>query len=236
MRIITSRCKLTRLIAGALTALFAMGMAGSASAGGIALGGTRVIYPQGDKQASLAIINSSTNTTFLIQSWVSNAEGAKSADFVITPPLFVIHPKKENTLRIMYVGPDLPVDRESVFYLNSKAIPSVEKNKLSGNTLQIATQSVIKLFIRPKKLPSLSIDAPKTLTCSVTNGKVTITNPSPYYVSLVQFFVGNTQLANNMVAPNNNLVVEIPGGGTGSVRFQTVNDFGANTPVQSCAK
>lgn len=64
MRIITSRCKLTRLIAGALTALFAMGMAGSASAGGIALGGTRVIYPQGDKQASLAIINSSTNTTF----------------------------------------------------------------------------------------------------------------------------------------------------------------------------
>lgn len=46
MRIITSRCKLTRLIAGALTALFAMGMAGSASAGGIALGGTRVIYPR----------------------------------------------------------------------------------------------------------------------------------------------------------------------------------------------
>ncbi|MFB4461452.1 molecular chaperone FimC, partial [Enterobacter hormaechei subsp. steigerwaltii] len=56
MRIITSRCKLTCLIAGALTALFAMGVAGSASAGGIALGGTRVIYPQGDKQASLAII------------------------------------------------------------------------------------------------------------------------------------------------------------------------------------
>ncbi|WP_164720208.1 fimbria/pilus periplasmic chaperone, partial [Enterobacter hormaechei] len=99
MRIITSRCKLTRLIAGALTALCAIGISSSASAGGIALGGTRVIYPQGDKQASLAIINSSTNTTFLIQSWVSNAEGAKSADFVITPPLFVIHPKKENTLR-----------------------------------------------------------------------------------------------------------------------------------------
>ncbi|AXA00289.1 hypothetical protein QAA93_14315 [Enterobacter hormaechei] len=53
---------------------------------------------------------------------------------------------------------------------------------------------------------------------------------------MVQFFVGSTQLANNMVAPKNNLVVEIPGGGTGSVRFQTVNDFGANTPVQSCAK
>lgn len=86
----------------------------------------------------------------------------------------------------MYVGPDLPVDRESVFYLNSKAIPSVEKNKLSGNTLQIATQSVIKLFIRPKKLPSLSIDAPKTLTCSVTNGK------SHYYQSIALLrFVGS---------------------------------------------
>lgn len=77
-------------------------------AGGIALGSTRVIYPQGSKQVSLPVINSSDSNVFLIQSWISNADGSRTSDFIMTPPLFVIQPKKENLLRIMYVGPSLP--------------------------------------------------------------------------------------------------------------------------------
>jgi P pilus assembly chaperone PapD len=204
------------------------------AAGGIALGATRVIYGQGDKQVSLPIINSSDSNAFLIQSWVSNERGEKVADFVLTPPLFVIHPKKENTLRIMYVGGPLWADRESVFYLNSKAIPSVAKSELNGNTLQIATQSVIKLFVRPKNLPSRAVDAPKSLTCKVGNGNVTVNNPSPYYVSLVQFYVDGKKIPNSMVPPMGSLTMAVPGGATGVVSFQTVNDFGANTAKQDC--
>lgn len=88
----------------------------------------------------------------------------------------------------MYVGPSLPTDRESVFYLNSKAIPSVDKNKLTGNSLQIATQSVIKLFIRPKNLAEAPAHAPSTLRCRNERGQLTITNPSPYYVSMVELY------------------------------------------------
>ncbi|SUH11200.1 fimbrial chaperone protein BcfB [Salmonella enterica subsp. enterica] len=68
----------------------------------------------------------------------------------------------------MYVGPSLPTDRESVFYLNSKAIPSVDKNKLTGNSLQIATQSVIKLFIRPKNLAEAQL-MPRRRFAAVTS-------------------------------------------------------------------
>ena len=110
--------------------LFVSVMVSNAYAGGIALGTTRVIYPQGDKQVSLPVINSSTNNAFLVQSWVANADQSKSSDFILTPPLFVMHPKKENTIRIMYVGPDLPTDRESVFYLNSKATCAETRCKL----------------------------------------------------------------------------------------------------------
>lgn len=219
-----------------LACAVALGNASLAHAGGVALGATRVIYPQGDKQASLSVTNSSDKNVFLIQSWVSNADGSKSSEFVITPPLFVIHPKKENTLRIMYAGRMLPTDRESVFYLNSKAIPSVNKAELQGNTLQIATQSVIKLFVRPKHLPTPSVDAPKTLSCQLATGKLTVTNPSPYYVTMVQLFVGGTKLPNSMVAPKNSLTIDVPGGKQGSVSFQTINDFGANTPTQFCIK
>jgi P pilus assembly chaperone PapD len=212
-----------------------MGVVFSSHAGGIALGATRVIYPMGEKQVSLPITNSSESMVFLVQSWVANANGAKSADFVLTPPLFVMHPKKENTLRIMYVGPELPRDRESVFYLNSKAIPSVDKNKMKGNSLQIATQSVIKLFVRPKNLPSASVNAPKTLKCSISNNKVKITNPSPYFVSLVSFYIGKSILPNSMVPPKDSISINVPNGSTGDVTFQSMNDYGAATARQTCS-
>lgn len=211
-----------------------MSTAVNAYAGGVALGATRVIYPQGEKQVSLPVTNSSETNVFLIQSWVSNADGSKSDDFILTPPLFVMHPKKENTLRIMYVGPELPKDRESVFYLNAKAIPSVDKSKLEGNTLQIATQSVIKLFVRPKHLPTPSVNAPKAVRCQVSGGKLNMTNSSPYYVSLVNLFVGGRKMPNSMVPPKGNLELTIPGGGGGAVTFQTVNDYGADTAKQNC--
>ena len=209
-----------------------MGVTVKAWAGGVALGATRVIYPQGDKQVSLPVTNSSASNVFLIQSWVANADGTKSADFVVTPPLFVIQPKNENVLRIMYVGPALPTDRESVFYLNSKAIPSVDKHKLQGNVLQIATQSVIKLFIRPANLPSSSVDAPAAMRCHLENGHVTLSNPSPYYLSLVELYIGNVKQTNTMVPPKGSLILNAPG--DGRVKFETVNDFGADTPSQTC--
>ncbi len=209
-----------------------MGVTVKAWAGGVALGATRVIYPQGDKQVSLPVTNSSASNVFLIQSWVANADGTKSADFVVTPPLFVIQPKNENVLRIMYVGPALPADRESVFYLNSKAIPSVDKHKLQGNVLQIATQSVIKLFIRPANLPSSSVDAPAAMRCHLENGHVTLFNPSPYYLSLVELYIGNVKQTNTMVPPKGSLILNAPG--DGRVKFETVNDFGADTPSQTC--
>lgn len=214
-----------------LLLLAALSMMQSAHAGGIALGSTRVIYPQGSKQVSLPVINSSHQNVFLIQSWVANADGVRSPDFIVTPPLFVMQPDKENILRIMYVGPTLPTDRESVFYLNSKAIPSVDKNKLTNNSLQIATQSVIKLFIRPNNLPTPSIDAPAALRCHNEAGQLTLSNSSPYYVSLVELHVNGKKLANSMVPPKGVLTLSAP---PGRVVFQTVNDFGATTPKQSC--
>ena len=233
MTIVMNNTKRT-FISGLVSAALFCGFISSANAGGVALGATRLIYPQGEKQVSLPITNSDTKDVFLIQNWVSDAEGKKINDFVITPPLFVIQPKKENILRIMYVGQDnLPQDRETVFYLNSKAIPSSDKSKQGGSSLQIATQSVIKLFVRPKKLPTPAIDAPKTLRCQVSGSNLTVTNPSPYYVTLVQLHVGGKKLENDMIPPKGNKVINTQGA-SGSVTFQTMNDYGAMTDKQSC--
>lgn len=168
--------------------------ASTATAGGISLGATRIIYPLNASQTSLPITNGDKDKVFLIQSWVSTPDDKKSADFVVTPPIFVIQPQKENTIRIMYVGKNpLPTDRESLYYLNSKAIPS-GKSEPGQNTLQIATETTIKLFVRPSDLPIQSINAPQTLRCKLDGGTVKVNNPSPYYVTLVNFTAGGKDL------------------------------------------
>ncbi|MBT0724705.1 fimbria/pilus periplasmic chaperone [Rosenbergiella sp. S61] len=202
-------------------------------ASGIGLGATRVIYDEESAQSSLAIHNSDAHERFLIQAWVEDEGGNKTADFAVTPPLFTSSPKSENSLRIIYTGKPLPQDKETVYWLSVKAIPAVDKNSAkSRNTLQLAVLSRIKLFMRPHSIDMRSEDAPNHLIFKKENSKLIIENPTPYYISLVNLTVGGKKINNEMIAPKNNISVVLPSGVTGEVRYQTVNDYGAITASQ----
>ncbi|ELO1959917.1 fimbria/pilus periplasmic chaperone [Escherichia coli] len=69
----------------------------------VALGATRVIYPANQKQVLLPVTNNDPASVYLIQSWIENAGDQKDTQFVITPPLFSMQGKKENTLRIINI-------------------------------------------------------------------------------------------------------------------------------------
>lgn len=119
----------------------------------VALGATRVIYPANQKQVLLPVTNNDPASVYLIQSWIENAGDQKDTQFVITPPLFSMQGKKENTLRIINAtNHQLPGDRESLFWVNVKAIPAMEKDQKNENTLQLAIISRIKMFYRPTHL------------------------------------------------------------------------------------
>jgi|AGFS01.1.fsa_nt_gi P pilus assembly protein, chaperone PapD len=204
--------------------------------GGVALGATRLIYPEGQKEISVALTNTSPASSYLVQSWLSDSNDKKTSDYVLTPPLFVSKPTSENTLRIMYAGPALPTDRESVFYLHSRAIPSIDKSTLDkSNVLQIAIESVIKVFWRPKGLRTSPDLAPKSLSCKQTGRSITIKNPSPYYVSLVSVYAGTAKLPNTMVAPGKATTLQVSGGGQGPVTYKAINDYGATSAQMTCA-
>ncbi|KML41979.1 hypothetical protein VL15_37845 [Burkholderia cepacia] len=210
--------------------------ADAVDAGGVVLNGTRVIYPADSQQASLSLVNTTSHGTFLIQSWVEGADGQKSEDFIVTPPLFVMSPKKESILRLIYAGSPLPTDRETVFYLNVKAIPSSEKRRSqsSGGVLEIAIQNRIKVFYRPKKLLMSSDEARKHVSCALSGDRLIMTNTSPYYVSTLNLTVGGKNLPNTMVPPKDAVTVAMPQGTVGAVTFQAVNDYGVNTVKQVC--
>lgn len=197
--------------------------------GGISLGATRVIYPSDAKQISLPVINSNSKARFLINSWIENSSDEKSKDILITPPLFVAEANTENTLRIINVAANLPQDRESVFWINVKAIPSIDKSTLTDkNILQLAILSRIKLFIRPTTLKSKPETALNTLQFSKSAEGITVNNPSPYHVSFVNVFVNNKKISNVMASPFAQTKISTTAGN--NISYQTVNDYGGLTP------
>lgn len=202
-----------------------------ATAGGIMLGGTRIIYPAGQKQVTMSIRNTSDQDAFLVQSWVEQPDEKKSQDFVVTPPLYVSGPGNENTLRVMYVGAPAVTDRETLYYFNAKAIPSMDKKKMEGkNMLMLAAVTRIKMFVRPAGLTPAVDKAPAELTFHRTGNQLRIDNPTPYYLTVVELKAGGAKLPDTMVSPRSSTTRALSSSSAGVVTYRTINDYGAATP------
>ncbi|MFP7609907.1 fimbria/pilus periplasmic chaperone [Serratia quinivorans] len=202
-----------------------------ASAGGIALGGTRVIYPADKKQVSMSVRNTSDQSNFLVQSWVEQPDGQKSQDFVVTPPLYVSGPGNENILRLMYIGQPARTDQETLYYFNTKAIPSMDRKKMEGkNILMLAAVTRIKLFLRPQGLTPSVDAAPAELTFHRNSGQMKVDNPTPYHITLAQMKIGNQTLPDTMVSPRGSVSLPLQGTAGSTITFRTINDYGAATP------
>ncbi|TLU70013.1 molecular chaperone [Enterobacter sp. MF024] len=197
---------------------------------GVVMGGTRVVYPQGQREVAFSITNMEKETPYLIQSWIENFSSTdKSAPpFVVTPTLFRLDAEQKNTLRISYLGTPLPSDRESVFWLNVKNIAPTRK--ANSNKLQINVKSKFKLFFRPSGLKGDAALAYKQLKFTCSGNRLTVKNPSPWFVSFYRVKVGNTELNDpGMVDPfaerswNTSCA--------GAISWQAINDFGGLTTL-----
>lgn len=208
--------------------------------GGFSLGSTRVIYDGSKKDATVMVINSAKNAPFLAQSWVTEyAPGKKQpamAPFLVTPPLYR-QDEGKNTLRIIRTGGQMPSDRESVFWLNVKAIPAVHEDLSGKNTLQFAYVLRVKLFYRPVGLSGDSARAADSLTFSRQGNVLQVRNSSPYYVTFNKLSVGGKEVKNassEMVPPKGEQHYTLPAGATGNqVTFRTLNDYGGILPQQT---
>ncbi len=100
----------------------------------------------------------------------------------------------------------------------------------SGNTLQLAIISRIKMFYRPTNLAMAPEEAPAMLRFRRSGSKLTLINPTPYFITVTNMKAGNSNLPNTMVPPKGEVSVDIPHAATGDISFQTINDYGALTP------
>lgn len=199
----------------------------------VVIGGTRVIYPQAEKNISVQLTNEG-DSPVLAQSWIDEGNSGASPEtlqvpFLLSPPINRIEPKKGQTLRISYTGKALPAGRESVFWLNVLEIPA--KAKSADNMLQMAFRTRIKVFFRPSGLTGTPTQAAEKLSWSISGSQVKAMNASQYHVSLVRVGIkGDTRkpAEGKMISPAGSELFSIPGASRGkTLSVQWVNDYGA---------
>jgi len=213
----------------------------------IQVGGTRVIYPASDHEASLQVRNEGADD-IMIQSWIEAGpeQAEREIPFAITPSLARLSHRKEQTLRIFYQGKGLPQDQESVVWVSVQEIPQVSD---SENSLQVAFRQRLKLFYRPNGLPGSADDAASTLKWNIlrTAGKTVLlaTNDSAFHVSFAKVAVtaGDKEYVVEpiMVGPRGAQKMTIKGmpasmGGQAMITWESINDYGAliehKTPIK----
>lgn len=214
--------------------LLSLFFVGNASAG-IAVGGTRLIYHENNKEESIKVINTDEASPWLIQSWVDNngvnddQKATTKPPFLVAPPLFRLNADSEYALRVLRTGGKFPADRESIYWLNIKAIPAKAKKDGQPNMLQFAVRSRIKLFFRPSALTSESGLESQKLTFSRRGNQLQVNNPTGYFMTFATLTLGSQNVVTTdvLVPPHGFAVYPIPGNAKGNaVSWKVINDFG----------
>ncbi len=140
--------------------------------------------------------------------------------------------QKENTLRIIdATNKQLPQDRESLFWINVKAIPSMDKSKLSDNTPAVGDYQPHQALLPPGEAGATAgSGGGKKLSFSRSGSSLTLTNPTPYYLTVTELNAGTRVLENALVPPMGKTSVKLPPDAGSNITYRTINDYGALTP------
>jgi len=215
------------------------------------LDGTRVIFPEQARDVTVRMENSGTEPV-LAQSWIDDGRTEVPPEqmrtpFVVAPTLVRVEAGRSAVLRITNMQEPMPVDRESVFWLNVLEVPAVQQD--ADNRLRFAFRTRIKLFYRPAALANDADTAQDKLIWKVSGDasraggrqvSLEVSNPTPYYVSfgMVEGDVGGTFVpaGGGMVAPFGTQRFPLPGGATQShrptaVRYMAIDDYGGRSTI-----
>ena len=180
---------------------------------GVIINGTRLVY-QGDKKESSLGLSNPDATDYLVQSWVDS--GGKNLA------------KEDNVLRVVRTGGNLPEDRESLYWLNIKAIPS-SKQVEGVNTLQIAINTRIKLLYRPSAVKGRPEDVADKLEWRREGNELVVNNPTPFYMNFQAVTLNGQKVTKaTWAVPKTETHFAIPGNVRGSnVTYSIITDYGS---------
>lgn len=197
---------------------------------GVSLSKTRIIFT-GNSNSEIINITNDDNQPYLIQAGVTEKiDGQLSPHFLVTPPIFRLENKSSSSLRILLKeAKTLPDDKESIFYLNTKIIPSTSKyeNELPTSKLVLVTNFVIKIIYRPHLLADPTDDDYKKVLLKMKNKKWVFDNPTPYYLTVTSLKFDNDKYSQAiLLAPFSQTVIDREGSPVKQALWHIINDYG----------
>ncbi|KER01437.1 molecular chaperone [Photorhabdus temperata] len=163
----------------------------------IVINTTRVIYPAGNKEVSVQLLNTGDQPS-LVQSWIDDGDPNSTPEtakvpFLLTPPVVKVDGNNGQQLRIKHTNSNLPTDRESLFYLNVLDIPPIAENIADKNVMQIAIRTRIKFLYRPEKLSISPKQIEQHVALKRDGNQLKLENLSPYILNIVGLKSSNAQ-------------------------------------------
>lgn len=150
----------------------------------VIINGTRIIYPEQSDSIVIQLTNNST-TPSLVQSWIDSGDNNSTPEntdsaFYLYPPIVKIEGLQGQQLKLKKIIQNLPVNIESVFYLNILDIPKTSELAKGKNAIQLAIRSRIKIFYRPKGLTETPDKAYEKISYQLKDNYILVENNSQY--------------------------------------------------------
>lgn len=208
----------------------------------VKLGASRVIYNQDSSGASLSITNAQAYP-ILVQGKVLAEDKKTPAPFIVTPPVFRLDAQQQNRLRIIRTGGQMAGDRETLHWLCVTGIPPKDSDVWAQDekgtplkptavtlNLEVSANSCIKLLVRPSGVRGTMMDAVSALKWQRQGDKLTVTNPSAFYMNLSSLSVGEMNIPDReYVAPHSSRSFILPKGAAGQVKWTVITDEGGES-------
>lgn len=205
-------------------------------------GATRLVYATNAKGVSLTVMNPQSYP-MLVQSDVIGEDRKSKAPFIVTPPLFRLDGHQQSRIKIIATGNHDSDNKESLYWLCLTGIPPEPdsdwtdadyKKEHAGHSATLLTQlrikSCLKMFIRPSDLKGTPEDFASQLTWEKTGNKLTVNNPTPFYMNLKSVQLGKQNVSSlDYVPPMGKLELSLPAGAQGPVHWQLITDYGGDS-------
>lgn len=194
---------------------------------------TRLVFAANDVVQSLTLTNDSV-TPMLLQVWTDAGETASSPDssrtpLVVLPPVFKMQPDELRTLRVMLSSRrSLPGIGKAFSGLIFTRSPEQNASDSVTRKLVLPLRLRLKVFIRPHGLKAPTSNDERKLRFSIASQGITITNPTPWYMSLAVAPIKGISIGNIMLAPYEQRDVALsnmPAVGS-TVDYAVINDSG----------
>jgi len=202
---------MTRIVRMTLSCVLLLG--GSALHAAMQLDRTRLVIHEAEGSAVLQVRSKDAHP-LLLQIWIDQDAhdgredsaallAASDVPFITDPPVMRLEPGRSRAVQVLMtrVPAALPMDRESLYWLNVLEVPATVDANSSGaaaNRLHMGLQSQLKLFYRPKALAryaeASALDPADRLRFTLARDAdnrawLSIHNPAPIYQSLATLVV-----------------------------------------------